>query len=158
MLIVGGGFGGLAAARALARAPVEVTLVDRHNLVALDAHRAARARITLRFGFGRQETFSRTIELDDRTLASAAVARYAASTSRPEVERVNFWPRAQRGVASFLPNCIGGTVSAARRGLSTAGRALSPAQQPPGPKAAFHATRPVRPNTCWTSIRSPDTR
>ena len=30
-MIVGGGFGGLAAARALARAPVEVTLVDRTN-------------------------------------------------------------------------------------------------------------------------------
>ncbi len=31
MLIVGGGFGGLTAARALARAPVEVTLIDRRN-------------------------------------------------------------------------------------------------------------------------------
>ena len=31
VLIVGGGFGGLAAARALKRAPVEVTLVDRAN-------------------------------------------------------------------------------------------------------------------------------
>jgi NADH dehydrogenase len=31
VIIVGGGFGGLAAARALARAPVEVTLVDRRN-------------------------------------------------------------------------------------------------------------------------------
>jgi NADH dehydrogenase len=31
VLIVGGGFGGLAAARALARAPVDVTLVDRRN-------------------------------------------------------------------------------------------------------------------------------
>ncbi len=31
VLIVGGGFGGLAAARALKRAPVEVTLVDRSN-------------------------------------------------------------------------------------------------------------------------------
>jgi NADH dehydrogenase len=30
-VIVGGGFGGLAAAKALARAPVRVTLVDRHN-------------------------------------------------------------------------------------------------------------------------------
>ena len=31
MLILGAGFGGLDAARALARAPVEVTVVDRHN-------------------------------------------------------------------------------------------------------------------------------
>ena len=31
VVIVGGGFGGLAAARALARAPVDVTLVDRKN-------------------------------------------------------------------------------------------------------------------------------
>ncbi|OJY38223.1 MAG: FAD-dependent oxidoreductase [Rhizobiales bacterium 65-9] len=31
MVIVGGGFGGIEAARALARAPVDVTLVDRHN-------------------------------------------------------------------------------------------------------------------------------
>jgi NADH dehydrogenase len=31
VLIIGGGFGGLYAARALRRAPVEVTLVDRHN-------------------------------------------------------------------------------------------------------------------------------
>jgi NADH dehydrogenase len=31
VVIVGGGFGGLAAARGLARAPVRVTLVDRHN-------------------------------------------------------------------------------------------------------------------------------
>ncbi|HTE04818.1 MAG TPA: FAD-dependent oxidoreductase, partial [Planctomycetota bacterium] len=31
VVIVGGGFGGLAAARALARAPVQVTLVDRSN-------------------------------------------------------------------------------------------------------------------------------
>jgi NADH dehydrogenase len=31
VVIVGGGFGGLAAAKALAAAPVEVTLVDRHN-------------------------------------------------------------------------------------------------------------------------------
>jgi 2-polyprenyl-6-methoxyphenol hydroxylase-like FAD-dependent oxidoreductase len=31
VLIVGGGFGGLAAAKALKRAPVEVTLVDRAN-------------------------------------------------------------------------------------------------------------------------------
>jgi len=31
VVIVGGGFGGLAAARGLARAPVEVTLVDRTN-------------------------------------------------------------------------------------------------------------------------------
>src|SRR5204862_692167 len=31
VLIIGGGFGGLDAARALARAPVRVTLVDRHN-------------------------------------------------------------------------------------------------------------------------------
>jgi len=31
VVIVGGGFGGLSAARALARAPVEVTLIDRHN-------------------------------------------------------------------------------------------------------------------------------
>jgi NADH:ubiquinone reductase (H+-translocating) len=31
VVIVGGGFGGLAAAKALARAPVRVTLVDRHN-------------------------------------------------------------------------------------------------------------------------------
>jgi NADH:ubiquinone reductase (H+-translocating) len=31
VVIVGGGFGGLAAARALARAPVHVTLLDRHN-------------------------------------------------------------------------------------------------------------------------------
>lgn len=31
VVIVGAGFGGLAAARALARAPVEVVLVDRRN-------------------------------------------------------------------------------------------------------------------------------
>ena len=31
VVIVGGGFGGLAAARALARAPVRITLLDRHN-------------------------------------------------------------------------------------------------------------------------------
>jgi NADH dehydrogenase len=31
VLIVGGGFGGLEAAKALARAPVEVTLIDRQN-------------------------------------------------------------------------------------------------------------------------------
>src|SRR5262245_55621785 len=31
VVILGGGFGGLEAARALARAPVRVTLVDRHN-------------------------------------------------------------------------------------------------------------------------------
>lgn len=31
VLIIGGGFGGLAAAKALARAPVEVTLIDRQN-------------------------------------------------------------------------------------------------------------------------------
>jgi NADH dehydrogenase len=31
VVIVGGGFGGLAAARALARAPVTITLIDRHN-------------------------------------------------------------------------------------------------------------------------------
>ena len=31
VVVIGGGFGGLAAAKALARAPVRVTLVDRHN-------------------------------------------------------------------------------------------------------------------------------
>ncbi|MGH7030442.1 MAG: FAD-dependent oxidoreductase, partial [Stellaceae bacterium] len=31
VVIVGAGFGGLAAARGLARAPVEVTVIDRHN-------------------------------------------------------------------------------------------------------------------------------
>jgi NADH:ubiquinone reductase (H+-translocating) len=31
VVILGGGFGGLAAARALARAPVQITLLDRHN-------------------------------------------------------------------------------------------------------------------------------
>jgi NADH:ubiquinone reductase (H+-translocating) len=31
VVIVGGGFGGLEAAKALARAPVEITLLDRHN-------------------------------------------------------------------------------------------------------------------------------
>jgi NADH dehydrogenase len=31
VVILGGGFGGLAAARALARAPVRITLLDRHN-------------------------------------------------------------------------------------------------------------------------------
>jgi NADH:ubiquinone reductase (H+-translocating) len=31
VVIIGGGFGGLAAARALARAPVQITLLDRHN-------------------------------------------------------------------------------------------------------------------------------
>ena len=31
VVIVGGGFGGLNAARALAGAPVQVTLLDRHN-------------------------------------------------------------------------------------------------------------------------------
>ena len=31
MVIVGGGFGGLYAARAFAGAPVQVTLLDRHN-------------------------------------------------------------------------------------------------------------------------------
>jgi NADH dehydrogenase FAD-containing subunit len=31
VIIVGGGFGGLSAARVLARAPVDVTLIDRHN-------------------------------------------------------------------------------------------------------------------------------
>ena len=31
VVIIGGGFGGLTAARALKRAPVDVTLVDRHN-------------------------------------------------------------------------------------------------------------------------------
>src|SRR5258706_1108834 len=31
IVIVGGGFGGLDAARALADAPVRVTLIDRHN-------------------------------------------------------------------------------------------------------------------------------
>ncbi len=30
-MIVGAGFGGLAAARGLARAPVDVTVIDRHN-------------------------------------------------------------------------------------------------------------------------------
>src|SRR5262245_51264135 len=31
VIIVGGGFGGVAAARALKRAPVDVTLIDRRN-------------------------------------------------------------------------------------------------------------------------------
>jgi len=31
VVIIGGGFGGLTAARALGRAPVRVTLVDRRN-------------------------------------------------------------------------------------------------------------------------------
>ncbi|MBZ0149198.1 MAG: FAD-dependent oxidoreductase, partial [Pseudorhodoplanes sp.] len=31
VVIIGGGFGGLAAAKALARAPVDVVLVDRQN-------------------------------------------------------------------------------------------------------------------------------
>src|SRR6516162_8418703 len=31
VVIIGGGFGGLSAARALAWAPVDVTLIDRHN-------------------------------------------------------------------------------------------------------------------------------
>jgi NADH dehydrogenase len=31
VIIIGGGFGGLSAARSLARAPVDVTLIDRHN-------------------------------------------------------------------------------------------------------------------------------
>ncbi len=31
VVIVGAGFGGLTAAQALARAPVDVTLIDRHN-------------------------------------------------------------------------------------------------------------------------------
>ena len=31
VIIIGGGFGGLSAARALARAPVHITLIDRHN-------------------------------------------------------------------------------------------------------------------------------
>src|ERR1700682_3930018 len=31
IIIIGGGFGGLEAARALARAPVRITLLDRHN-------------------------------------------------------------------------------------------------------------------------------
>ena len=31
VVIIGGGFGGLYAARALARAPVEITLLDRRN-------------------------------------------------------------------------------------------------------------------------------
>src|SRR6476619_4109910 len=31
VVILGGGFGGLSAAQALARAPVQVTLIDRHN-------------------------------------------------------------------------------------------------------------------------------
>jgi len=31
VVIVGGGFGGLYAARGLARAPVTVTVVDKHN-------------------------------------------------------------------------------------------------------------------------------
>ncbi len=31
VVIVGGGFGGLSAARALAGAPVSITLIDRHN-------------------------------------------------------------------------------------------------------------------------------
>jgi NADH dehydrogenase len=31
VVIIGGGFGGLDAARAFARAPVRVTLIDRHN-------------------------------------------------------------------------------------------------------------------------------
>ena len=31
VVVVGAGFGGLEAARALARAPVEVTVIDRHN-------------------------------------------------------------------------------------------------------------------------------
>jgi NADH dehydrogenase len=31
VVILGAGFGGLEAARAMARAPVEITLVDRHN-------------------------------------------------------------------------------------------------------------------------------
>jgi NADH dehydrogenase len=31
IVIVGAGFGGLEAARALARAPAEITVVDRHN-------------------------------------------------------------------------------------------------------------------------------
>ena len=31
VVVIGGGFGGLDAARALAAAPVRVTLIDRHN-------------------------------------------------------------------------------------------------------------------------------
>jgi NADH dehydrogenase FAD-containing subunit len=31
VVIIGGGFGGLSAALALARAPVDVMLIDRHN-------------------------------------------------------------------------------------------------------------------------------
>ena len=31
VVIVGAGFGGLSAAKALARAPVDVTVIDRHN-------------------------------------------------------------------------------------------------------------------------------
>jgi NADH dehydrogenase len=31
VVIVGGGFGGLSAAQALAKAPVQVTVIDRHN-------------------------------------------------------------------------------------------------------------------------------
>ncbi len=48
--------------------------------------RSARARITLHFGFGRQETFSRTIQLDEQSLAAAPIARVWAQKKLAELD------------------------------------------------------------------------
>src|SRR6476646_2048693 len=64
VVIVGGGFGGLQAARALRRAPVEITLVDRQNFhlfqplayqVATGSLSASEVAVPLRGIFKRQK-------------------------------------------------------------------------------------------------------
>jgi NADH dehydrogenase len=83
VVIVGGGFGGLQAARALRRAPVEITLVDRQNFhlfqplayqVATGALSASEVAIPLRSIFKRQRNLRvllaevTGIDLDARTV------------------------------------------------------------------------------------------
>src|SRR5512142_3331603 len=112
VVIVGGGFGGLYAARGLARAPVDVTVVDKHN------YHLFRPML--------YQVATGLLSSDEVAAPIRSILRPAKEARRPSCFRASHRSRSKEGHMSPALSAAASTASAPRNRSGTGTREIWP--------------------------------